>query len=113
MSVTLFWIFAARIILQYYHKEKDLKWMSITKWLGKIASVCWILSMLTWTVTILFAEIDVWLFKMALALVPSWNKSLCIGIIYSIFYEFNPAVSRNQRVVRWLSIVTIFLSIYP
>eukprot|EP01083_Nonionella_stella_P066364 174708_1 len=111
-SVAFFWLFAIRILIHYYHKEKDTKWMEYTKLYGKIASVFWILSMMTWTITVLFAQIDVWFFKLALAFIPAWNKSLCIGIIYSIFYEFNPAVSRTQRVVRWISIITIFLSVY-
>ena len=111
-SVFLLWLFCIRIILQYYYKEKDVKWMNITKWLAKIGGICWILSMLTWTLTVLFWDVDNWLYKLALALIPSWNKSLCIGLLYSIFFEFNPAVSRVQRVVRWLQIVTIFLSVY-
>eukprot|EP01084_Bolivina_argentea_P080908 146522_1 len=112
ISVVLFMIFSCRIILQYYYKEKDVKWMKCSKLYAKIASFFWFLSMLTWTITILFAEIDGWLFKLALAFVPAWNKTLCIGIIYSIFYEFSPSVSRVQRVVRWISIITIFLSVY-
>merc|ERR1712176_1183518 len=86
--------------------------MKRTKLYAKIATVCWILSMITWTLSILTAQISGWLFKLALALIPAWNKSLCVGVVYSIFYEFNPAISRTQRVVRWISIVTIFLSVY-
>lgn len=112
ISVILLWIFSIRILLQYYYKEKDDKWMNITKWLAKIGGLCWMLSMLTWTLTVLLWDIDSWLIKLALALIPSWNKSLCIGILYSIFYEFNPGVSRTQRVIRWLAIITIFLSVY-
>ena len=47
ISVVLFWIFSIRIVLQYYYKEKDMKWMNITKWIAKIASIFWILSTVT------------------------------------------------------------------
>lgn len=86
--------------------------MQRTKLFAKIATVCWILSMASWTLTILAAEIEGWLFKFALAFIPAWNKSLCVGVVYSIFNEFKPSVSRTQRVVRWISIITIFLSVY-
>mmetsp|Transcript_54518 Transcript_54518/g.87147 ORF Transcript_54518/g.87147 Transcript_54518/m.87147 type:complete len:401 (+) Transcript_54518:23-1225(+) len=112
ISVALFWWFSIRVILQYYYKEKDVKWMNVTKWIGKIATICWILSMLAWTLTILVARFDNWFDKAMLAVVPSWNKSLCIGLIYCIFYEFSPAISRTRRVVRWIAIVAIFLLLY-
>ena len=112
LSVILLWVFAIRILLQYYYKEKDEKWMKITKWLAIIGGILWILSMLIWTITVFYADFDVWWEQLLFAIVPPWNKSLCIGILYSIFYEFNPAVSRTQRVVRWLVIITVFLFMY-
>ena len=111
-AVIFLWIFAFRLIVQYYYKEQDVEWMQRTKLLAKSGGVCWLLAMITWTVTVLFISLDDWLLKMALALVPSWNKSLLIGLLYSIFHEFKASSSRTIRVVRYLSIVTTFLSVY-
>jgi len=70
------------------------------------------LAMLTWTITVLFISWEDFLLTLALALVPSWNKSLLIGLLYSIFHEFKASSSRTIRVVRYLSIVSTFLSVY-
>eukprot|EP00485_Elphidium_margaritaceum_P009793 CAMPEP_0202695432 /NCGR_PEP_ID=MMETSP1385-20130828/9028_1 /ASSEMBLY_ACC=CAM_ASM_000861 /TAXON_ID=933848 /ORGANISM="Elphidium margaritaceum" /LENGTH=380 /DNA_ID=CAMNT_0049351455 /DNA_START=101 /DNA_END=1246 /DNA_ORIENTATION=+ len=112
IAVILYWWFCVRILLQYYYKEKDMKWMSLTKWLAKIATAFWLLSMLAWIVTVLIADISDWTYKVGLALIPSWNKSLLIGVVYSIFYEFKASITRTQRVVRWIAVVTIFLLAY-
>eukprot|EP01084_Bolivina_argentea_P198515 339910_1 len=97
-AVIFWWIFAFQILVQYHYKQKDVKWIKQIKLLAKIGTILWFCSMITWIGTILFIDIESWLWKLVLALVPEWNRSLVIGWIYSMFYELNPIISRNTRV---------------